>query len=202
MDTPLPTPRSLRARSPFDKPFVSVVLRSSDGVEFHALEGSLVDASPVFADMLSAPQASSGDGPDQDDTRADANTRQRGAIELPETNDALRFLLPFCHNMAPDPPPSSFDEFKPAMRAWVKYRLRGDALERALDALEPFLLREPLRAFALAAQLAQPKLMRLAARACLFLPNIWSIDAAELEDISAHTYRQLLKYQDAAVSKV
>ena len=88
------------------------------------------------------------------------------------------------------------------MLAWVKYGLRGDALERALDALEPFLLSEPLRAFALAAQLDEPKLMKLAARACLFLPNLWNIDVAELENIGVNTYRRLLKYQDAAVSKV
>lgn len=43
--------------TPFpDAPFPVIILQSSDGVEYHMCKGTLAQASPVFADMLSLPQ--------------------------------------------------------------------------------------------------------------------------------------------------
>ncbi|KAI0664468.1 hypothetical protein C8Q70DRAFT_238135 [Cubamyces menziesii] len=187
--------------TPFDKPFVDIILRSSDGVVFHALQSCLSDASQVFEDMFLVAQ------PHRTDALGLPGTLSENEVGMQESRDVIRALVTISHPFGPPPAFASFDAIKPFLDMWPKYDWRGVALERAERVVEPFLRDEPLRVYAYAVgKLPEGKtllgLAKKAARACLRFPAFSQIDAPELDMLSARGYRRLLAYRDACVSKI
>ncbi|KAI0332748.1 hypothetical protein GY45DRAFT_1298573 [Cubamyces sp. BRFM 1775] len=195
--------------TPFDKPFVDIVLRSSDGIVFHALQSYLSDASQVFADMfiVAQPPPNGVDALVGEQAAQQHHVYAANEVGMQETGDVIQALVSISHPFLPPPTFASFDAIKPFLDIWPKYGLWRDvALERAMSALEPFLRDEPLRVYAYVAQFspgeAASHLMKEAARACLRIPNLLQVDAPELDGISIHTYRRLLVYRQRCVSQL
>ncbi|KAL1945081.1 hypothetical protein VTO73DRAFT_2701 [Trametes versicolor] len=181
-----PPPRPLRS-SLFSRPAVEVAVRSADGAEFYVPRQFLVDASPVLESMCNiCPSAPS-----------------TVSIDLPETSDMVETLLELCYPFAFDPARVSadFDALKPLLRMCWKYKLRGAARACVQAALVPLLAQEPLRVYVLAAQLDEPELMQVAARAYLRHEDAL-VDAPELDAISTRTYWRLLLYRLACVDAI
>lgn len=184
---------------PFNKPFVNIVLRSSDGIEFHTLQSYLADASHVFADMFVVVEEQA--------AQYHRNPNTAKEVDMQETADVIQALVSISHPFLPPPTFASFDVIKPFLDIWPKYGpWLGVARRRAEIALEPFLRNEPLRVYAYVARLGPGEpashLVKEAARACLRVPNLLQVDVPELDGIDMRTYRRLLIYRQRCISEL
>ncbi|KAI0664469.1 hypothetical protein C8Q70DRAFT_1049942 [Cubamyces menziesii] len=160
---------------PFNKPFVNIVLRSSDGIEFHTLQSYLADASHVFADMFVVVEE-----------RAAQHHRNPNAakeVDMQETADVIQALVSISHPFLPPPTFASFDiALEPFLR---NEPLRVYAYVARLGPGEP-----------------ASHLVKEAARACLRVPNLLQVDVPELDGIDMRTYRCLLIYRQRCISEL
>ncbi len=171
------------APAPFDRSAADVILRSSDGVEFHVFKWILEDASPIFADMCKLPP-----------------TGEIYAVDLTETSDTLQRLLELYYPFPPQPQFVSFEDSKIVLVAANKYQLSRVASALALATL-PHILDKPLRAYAFAVRYNMTELIRLLAREFLRVQDT-TVYSEELEDITAGAYQRLLIYRKACAASI
>jgi hypothetical protein len=133
------------ASPPFDHPNADIIIRSSDGIDFHVFKVFLTVASPFFETMFELPQPAVGT---RENTRDDLPV-----VTVQEDNRTLdmflRFFYPF--TLAKHPSLSSLADILPVLKAARKYSV--DLIEsKACQALvNPKVLEaEPLRCFAIA----------------------------------------------------
>ncbi|KAJ7442008.1 hypothetical protein FB451DRAFT_1057840 [Mycena latifolia] len=155
---------------PFRDPGADLILRSSDGVEFHVHRVVLGLLSHIFRDMFALPQPDSETGIPE--------------VRMPESGVVLDRILRFCYPGA-EPVVQTLGQLQEILQILGdKYALRG------------FIQSEPLGSFAVAARHSWPELALAAARECLRLPLRTSCYQAplELDCISGTTYHSLFQY--------
>ncbi|KZT07317.1 uncharacterized protein LAESUDRAFT_812302 [Laetiporus sulphureus 93-53] len=164
---------------PFNRTDADVVLRSSDGVDFHVHRAILTVASPFFETMFRLPQPAS--SPPE-------------AIDVTENNKTLDVLLRICYPV-PDPYISSFELACSTLEAALKYDMNAGVDYVKNRVLPMFIKKMPLRVFAIACKHSFETLARQASKEVLAQHAVPDLYVPELETISAGCYRRLVQSQ-------
>lgn len=176
-----------QAISPFDNPNADLIIRTSDLVEFHVFTVILKEASPVFADMLSLPQAD-----------ADSRTASTGTVEVTEDSDVWDLVLCICYTRKFT---ITTELMWPLLEVAKKYDMVGvqEAVRQRL--LEVVLLSEDnLRAYLLACHYGFPDIARTAARNNLNHPASTDEEfVPELRYVTSATYFRWVQYRRECV---
>jgi len=173
------------AQAPFDNPDSDIILRSSDGVNFHVFKLILSLASPVFKDMFTLPQS-----------QPDASSMH--TIPMAESSTTLNSLLLLCYP-TPNPTFSSLDDAIAVLEAARKYDMAG-TLSCASDVvMAQFLATEPLQLYALACRFGWKQHARVAASRTLLIKDLvvgdpTSYQFAKMRDITGLDYHRLIVY--------
>jgi len=187
---------STRASSPFDHPKADVILRSSDGVNFHVFKLFLTLVSPFFEAMFELPQPTVM-------TTGDVNDGLP-VIIMQEDSGILDMFLRFCYpsTLAEDPSLENPTDILAILGAARKYSL--DLIERKVCqalANSKLLEAEPLRCFAIARNARFKHETITAARYTLRQPLI-PARFAEIDLITASDFLALLTYHERCSSAV
>jgi len=187
---------STRASSPFDHPKADIILRSSDGIDFHVFKVFLTLVSPFFEAMFELPQPTVM-------TTGDVNGGLPVVI-MQEDSGTLDIFLRFCYpsTLAEDPSLENPTDILAILGVARKYSL--DLIERKVcQALaNPKLLEaEPLRCFAIARNARLKHETITAARYTLRHPLI-PARFAEIDLITASDFLALLTYHKRCSSAV
>ncbi|KAJ7486593.1 hypothetical protein FB451DRAFT_1126839 [Mycena latifolia] len=173
-----------------------IILRSCDGVDFHAHKAILSFSSQFFQDMLAFPQPEG----------ADANFQRDGrpVILVPESSKAIEKLLSLCYPRLTSNF-SDLDGVDEAYQAADKYQINGGQklLEQIMS--DPrFLSKEPHRVYAIACHRGLAELAKTAAAATLKLPSVAKdlISVPEYKLISAHQFLRLQHCRDQCISQM
>lgn len=179
----------------FNNPDADIVLRSSDGVDFHVDLAVLAMASPVFKDMTTLPTPSSQD-----------TKEGLPIILLQDTSTTLELLLQLIHPaMYPNLlQVADLDTYSAVLKAADKYQMSKVAPMLVPVLIAPHFLdtgAKALRMFAIANRYGMRTLTQVSARALLAFPPPHEFDEEpdELKDISARAYYRLLKYREKCV---
>ncbi|KAJ6549090.1 hypothetical protein DFH09DRAFT_1366933 [Mycena vulgaris] len=167
---------------PFDAPDTDLILRSSDGVDFHLARAVLSLVSPVFRDMLSLPQPESAPTVPVIPVSEDASRLDR----------ALRFFYPG----AAQPAITTLDELRDVIEILVsKYDIEW-IVPTAKQHLERYIGREPFAVYATASIHDWRDLVLAAAKELLKLPlPVFTTDVPqEIRHITGVAYHNLLSY--------
>lgn len=181
---------ALQFQPPYDRLDGDVVLCSSDRVGFKTHRLLLAMASPVFGDMFSLPQPSTASD-EQQDFQAKVPLP---IVEVTEDSKTLRALLDTCYPLQ-NPDLSSLDAVDATLDAAVKYDV-AKALDLCKRELQGFIIREPLRVFAIACRLDFETLAQSAAdqarKQSIFRHGLKY--AKELDRVSGGCYHRLLQH--------
>jgi len=170
------------AQAPFDNPDSDIILRSSDGVNFHVFKLILSLASPVFKDMFTLPQS-----------QPDASSVH--TIPMAESSATLNSLLLFCYP-TPNPTFCSLDDAKAVLEAARKYDMAGTLTCASDLVIAQFVSTSSLELYALSCKLGWKHHAQTAATEALKIKNLGrpSIPFAGMRDITAFDYNSLLSY--------
>ncbi|KAK7677876.1 hypothetical protein QCA50_019188 [Cerrena zonata] len=105
------------AKAPFDHVAASVVLRTSDKVDFHVFKEILLVASPVFETIFSLPMTPT----------ADNEKEFKGGIPIvvvEEDEECLDYLLRLCYPLPAPPSPISVSVAEKVLKAATKYEIK------------------------------------------------------------------------------
>ena len=166
---------------PYDRDDADITLRSSNDTLFKVHRIILVMASPVFADMFSLPQP-----------LTQSATREQPVVDLTENGKTLRALLDTCYPVA-IANLSDLDIVHSTLQAAIKYDM-PKSISLAKHALRRFVLKEPLRVYAIACKLNLEQLAKAAAAQELAVCSRKQGYVKELNEISAGCYHRLLQY--------
>lgn len=176
------------AENPFDSAAkADVILRSSDGIDYHVLKAFLSFSSSVFEGMFSLERP-------VDLKLRDVTKNSLPVVPVEESGETLRTLLFLCYP-GDRPKIAIADYFLLVDAAASKYcmvSLRG-TIEQMLLA-SPLLTEDPLKTFAIAIQHRWEAVARLSALRSLALSIHAQPDVDELNYISGFEFHQLLKY--------
>lgn len=177
----------------FCTPGSDLSLHSSDGVEFHVFSRILIEASPVFRDMLSLPKCGQGG--------IDGSFSNR--VDLAEDAETLDLVLRFLYPIS-DPPVSTFDVLKALLKAADKYFLEGMIHTLRHILVSPtFVEREPLRVYAVACMYNYEAEAKIASRHCLKVDIIHEAELyEELAMISARDLLRLIKLHQTRATAI
>ena len=129
------------ALAPFDNPVADVVLRSRDGVHFRVRSAILLEASPVFAELLAVWSSST----DIDKYDGPAFEGQP-LVEVTEDSDVIDPLLRLCYPTA-DPVLADLEDIRPVLAAAIRYRME-EAIMLLKKILLSYLEEQPWRVWA------------------------------------------------------
>jgi len=172
------------AQAPFDDPDCDIILRSSDGVDFHVFKLILSLASSVFKDMFTLPQ-----------TELQSKVLSVPIILMAEGSTILKSLLLLCYP-TPNPTFDSVDHMKAVMEAARKYDM-GGATSRAGDlVMAQFPSTDSLELYALSCKFGWKQLAQTVAMQTLKIKDLGrpSNKFAGMRDITALDYHRLLAY--------
>lgn len=182
------TEQNSTAKAPFDNQAVDcdIILRSSDGVNFHVFKLILSLVSPVFQGMFMLPQ---------DISQSDVSSVP--IVPMAESSTILESLLLLCYPAA-TPTFNSLEDAKAVLDAARKY-VMITALSRAKDLVfGQFMPVDPLGLYALSCMFGWQQHARMAATQTLGI-NLKDLgrpgsEFAGMRDISAFDYHKLLVY--------
>jgi len=178
-------------------PDLTVILRSSDEVDFFVLRPILSQVSVVFRDMFELPgHGGASENPDSDGPR-----RGIPLIEVTETSTTLDILLRLCYPVeAPDPSNLELKNIRHLLEARRKYMI--EAFDHTIKvALSRIAESQPFAVFALASRYALEDAANDAAKQMLCFPENDVLDESFLKDITAEQYHRLLKYRRQCVAR-
>ncbi|KAJ6493254.1 hypothetical protein C8R45DRAFT_989231 [Mycena sanguinolenta] len=186
MSTSLPadsSSSSFIASAPFDDGDADVILRSSDGVDFHVYRLVLSLASSVFKDMFAFPQ------PNSQSTIPE--------VQVSESAFTLDMALRFWYPGAEPAAVRTIDDFRQILEVLVmKYNVQS-VIPLAKKHLREYLQRHPVGVFSIASRHEWKDIALEAAKCSLRLP-LRAFEAAgrpaQLEYMTADTYHTLLEY--------
>ena len=176
-------------------PGLTVILRSSDDVDFFVLKPILAKVSAVFKDMFELPNAA----PDNSSMEFDNQRHGLPVIEVTETSSTLNIVLRLCYPVE-NPDLSNLEDIRHFLEARRKYMIEAfdqnikDALTRAAES-------HPFAVFALASRYALEDVANDAAKRMLCFPQADNPDQAALKDITATQYHRLLQYRRDCVRR-
>ncbi|KAK7684440.1 hypothetical protein QCA50_012387 [Cerrena zonata] len=105
----------ITAQAPFDDTTASIVLRSSDGVDFYVYKEILKCASPFFRDMFSLPQSSH--------TEDEVSPEGLPIIPTPEDSESLDYILRLCYPLRAPAQLTSLSLAEKVMASALKYEI-------------------------------------------------------------------------------
>jgi hypothetical protein len=173
------------AQAPFNNPDGDIILRSTNGVDFHVFKLILSLVSPVFKDVFTLSQELQSD--------------KSSALLIPveESSTTLQSLLLLCYPaVAATPTFNSLDDAKAVMEAAKKYDM-GEVLNRAGNlVMAQFLQTESLELYALSCRFGWKDHAQTAAARTLEIKNLGrpSNGFASMRSITALDYHRLLVY--------
>jgi hypothetical protein len=173
-------------------PGLTVILRSSDDVDFFVLKPILAKASVVFKDMFDV-------APDNPPMEFDNQRHGLPIIVMTESSSTLNILLRLCYPID-NPDLNDLEDIRRFLEARRKYMIEGfnrtvkDALSRAAES-------KPFAVFALASRYALEDVANDAAKRMLCFPQADVPDQAVLKDITASQYQRLLQYRRDCVRR-
>jgi len=176
-------------------PSLTVILRSSDDVDFFVLKPILAKVSTMFKDMFELPNAA----PDNSSMELDNQRHGLPVIEVTETSSTLNIILRLCYPVE-NPDLSNLEDIRHFLEARRKYMIEAfdqnvkDALTRAAES-------HPFAVFALASRYALEDVANDAAKRMLCFPQADVPDQAALKDITATQYHRLLQYRRNCVRR-
>ncbi|KZT01599.1 uncharacterized protein LAESUDRAFT_455627 [Laetiporus sulphureus 93-53] len=170
-------------RPPFNDQDADLIIRSSDQVHFHVHKLILAKASPVFRDMMTLPQSSTG-----------SEGLDPPVVDVTEHSKTLDMLL--CLSYPTTPPFQGLDGLWQVLEAASKYQM-DSAREHVRNYLSGFVHEAPMRVYALACGYGFDDLAQTVAAHTLSAPDalLQEANVEELELISARTYDRLLRYR-------
>ncbi|KAJ6549092.1 hypothetical protein DFH09DRAFT_989097 [Mycena vulgaris] len=166
---------------PFDAPDTDLILRSSDGVDFHLARAVLSLVSPVFRDMFSLPQPESAPAVPIITVTEDAGKLDR----------ALRFFYP-----GAQPTITTLDELRDVIEILVsKYDIQW-IVPTVKQHLERYIGRKPFSVYTIASIHDWRDLVLAAAKELLKFPlPVFTTDVPqEIRHITGVAYHNLLSY--------
>lgn len=176
-------------------PGLTVILRSSDNVDFFVLKPVLAKVSVVFKDMFALPDAPPEVPP------LEGNNQRHGLplIELTEDSSTLHIILRLCYPVE-NPNLSNLEDIRRFLEARRKYMIEAfddtikDALFRVAES-------RSFSVFALASRYGLGDVANEAAKRLLSLPSTSYSDKSALDDITGPQYHRLLKYRRECVRR-
>jgi hypothetical protein len=185
------------ASAPFNDPNADVILRSSDNIDFRGFKMFLSYASPVFKDIFTLPQVSTGDN---------RNEMRDGLPIIPvgEERKTLESLLLLCYPMtAVDHLASkTLEDMHGLLKATIKYEMENAKnIVRKWLIAPCFLKKDAVRAFAIACHYRLKEEARVAAKSMVgqplgtYLPN-------ELELITGRQPGELQRYRAKCIEAI
>ncbi|OAX40168.1 hypothetical protein K503DRAFT_688117 [Rhizopogon vinicolor AM-OR11-026] len=169
------------AKAPFNNPDCDIILRSSDGVDFHVFKLILSLVSPVFKDMFTLPPAES-----------DSSVP---VISVKESSTTLNCLLLLCYP-ATIPTFNSLKGVEDVLKAAMKYDMVV-VLTRAADlVMAQFLSTNSLELYAMSCRIGWQDRIQAAATQTLKIKYLGrpSSAFAGMRSITALDYHKLLVY--------
>jgi hypothetical protein len=169
------------AKAPFDDPRADLILRSSDGVNFHVIKVILSLASSVFADMFTLPSP-----PASQNSSGEPST-----VLCSENAETLDLALRHCYPIR-SPEVAKLRDARILLEFARKYQV---------DLLEPSLTRfltdtiesDPVGVYAIAAAYECRDIAAKALRSSLTLP-IYLLQSPELQHSTTEQYQVLVNY--------
>ncbi|TCD61708.1 hypothetical protein EIP91_008017 [Steccherinum ochraceum] len=183
------------ASPPFNKPSANLIIRSSDGVDFRVQQAILMEASSVFADMLSLPATMPGQRESDDQEYRD------GMPVVPVSEDAqtMDTVLRFCYPVARPELKTSL-EICNALRASRKYFIASMEIE-VLEVFEAHAEKKALELYALSAmETGWEKEMKIAAKQTLQNLFPTGLLIPQMARMATPAYVQLQVYYHKCVS--
>ncbi|KAJ7748960.1 hypothetical protein B0H16DRAFT_898034 [Mycena metata] len=171
-------------RAPFDDASADVILRSSDGADFHVHRLVLSLASPFFKDMFTLPQSNS------------ESPVTLPAVQMSESSHVLDMALRFWYPGAEPIPRQTLDEFRDMSEALImKYDMQF-LVPFAKKHLREYLEEDPVAVFGIACRHEWREIALGSAKCCLRLPlrAFESAPPTQLKYMAADTYHILLHY--------
>jgi hypothetical protein len=198
---PAPSAEATRdAGPPFHDiiPGFTVILRSSDNVDFFVLKPILAKVSVVFKDMFELPCGAS-----ENPSSLETDNQRHGLpiIEVTETSSTLNIILRLCYPVE-NPDLDDLEDVRYFLEARRKYMIEAfdrtikDALYRAADS-------HPFAVFGLASRYALEDVANDAAKRMLCFPHAEVDRKAKpvLKDLTATQYLRLLQYHSDCVRR-
>ena len=169
------------AKAPFDDPRADLILRSSDGVNFHVIKVVLSLASSVFADMFTLPSPP----PSQN------SSGELTVVLCSEDAETLDLALRHCYPIR-SPEVAKLRDARNLLEFARKYQV--DLLEPSLTRfLADTIERDPVGVYALAAAYECRDIAAQALRSSLTLP-IYLLHSPELQYTTTEQYQVLVNY--------
>lgn len=187
------------AGSPFHDviPGLTVVLRSSDDVDFFVFKSILAKVSVVFGDMFHLPNAA----PDVSSPLESDNQRHGlPVIQVTESSSTLNIILRLCYPVE-NPDLSNLEDIRLFLEARRKYMI--EAFDQTIkDALAQIAESRPFPVYALASRYALEDVANDAAKQMLcFSQADVLVDESALKDITGEQYHRLIQYRRDCVRR-
>ena len=177
------------AQPPFNNPAGEIVLRSRDGVAFRVRKDILIEASPVFAELIA--RSLSGEQANDDSTDTPAFVEGKPTIDVVETSEVLDPLLRLSYPIA-DPVFADFQDVRPVLGAAIKYQME-EATSVMKKQLMSYIADQPLRVWAVACLLHLEDEAREGATA-LLSQEIPASTPPEFNEVSTGDYYRLNQF--------
>lgn len=185
------------AGPPFDDilPGLTVILQSSDNVDFYVLKPILAKVSVVFKDMFELPDTA----PEVLPLEGDNQLHGLPLIHLTENSSTLLIVLRLCYPVE-NPDLRDLEDIRRFLEARRKYMIEAfdDTIE---DALFRVAETRPFSVFALASRYGLGDVANVAAKQTLSFPLTDLSDKSALKDITGHQYHRLLQYRSECVRR-
>jgi hypothetical protein len=202
--TPSPAPASPAeaihdAGPPFHDimPSLTVVLRSSDNVDFFVFKSILAKVSVVFRDMFDLPNAAP-----EVSSPLESDNQRHGlpVIQVTETSSTLNIILRLCYPVE-NPDISNLEDIRLFLEARRKYMI--EAFDQTIeDALSQIAESRPFAVFALASRYALEDVANDAAKQMLcFSQADVLVGESALKDITGEQYHRLIQYRRDCVRR-
>lgn len=202
--TPSPAPASPAeaihdAGPPFNDimPGLTVVLRSSDDIDFFVIKSILAKVSVVFRDMFDLPNAAP-----EIPSPLDSDYQRHGlpVIQLTETSSTLNIILRLCYPVE-NPDLSNLEDIRLFLEARRKYMV--EAFDQTIKgALTQIAQSRPFAVYALASRYALEDVANDAAKQMLSFSQADAlVDDSALKDITGEQYQRLMQYRRDCVRK-
>ncbi len=179
-------------------PDLTVILRSSDDIDFFVLKSILAKVSVVFRDMFDLPNAAP-----EVSSPPESDYQRHGLpiIRVTETSSTLSIILRFCYPVE-NPDLSNLKDLRLYLEARRKYMI--EAFDQTIkDALAQIAESQPFAVFALASRYALEDVANDAAKKMLcFSQADVLVDESALKDITGAQYYHLMEYRRDCVRKV
>ncbi|KAI0365022.1 hypothetical protein BV20DRAFT_1056765 [Pilatotrama ljubarskyi] len=176
--------------SPYRDPSVGdLIIRTSDGVDFHVHRRRVADASSVFSDMFTHPQ------PAADEAKAGS----KPVVEVSERSGVWSKLLPIIY--VAEEPYLTLEDVRDLLEAGRKYKMPGTRSRMKTHLLRPeFLEAQPYPVYALAVTAGLEDVARVAARRTLRVASPGTAAQGFIlpTDAAGRAMYKLMEYRAAA----